>query len=802
MTTQYLCGNENRRQLVRDQLPPSLNGMDYMEVVSADQRTLEVHFLHNLPGQPAAVPAAPLLGPENFLITGGVRVRGIKVLTVTVSNQVATVVVNARGDFSRYRLRLVTSATNPVPPTGFDPQLSDLEFSFKAGCPSDFDCRADSSCPPVALDEPDIDYLAKDYASFRRVILDRLSVLQPGWRERSPADLQITLAEMLAYAGDHLSYFQDAVATEAYLGTARQRVSIRRHARLLDYFVHDGTNARVWVWFEPATNLALPAGTQVFTEGTSPPAPSNEEAIVFETLHAAQLRVNHIRISFHTWGDSECCLPKGTTRATLRDDPPLSLAAGDVLLMEEVLSPTTGLEADADPTRRHVVRLSSVTPSVDPLDGTPVLEVAWSDEDALPFALCLTSKVLDAAGTPQLIEASVARGNVVLADHGRTVTETEVGVRWTGSLFEARLANAPIARQGMARDAMGRLVLDPEQRPVVFDPNAPAAAAMRWEPRDALPAAVLSEPSGARWLPVRDLLSSGRFSRGFVVETDNDGRATLRFGDGVFGQAPVATARFTARYRVGNGNAGNIGAGALRHADPSLGGVLSVRNPLPAVGGVDPESNEQVRQFAPQAFRIQERAVTAADWAEVAGRHPEVQKASARFRWTGSWLTVFLTVDRRGGLPVDTTFRERLRAHLERYRLAGYDLEVTAPRFVPLDLAAHVCVKPGYFRSAIKRELLALLGSRELPDGRRGFFHPDQFTFGDPLYLSRVYQVLMSVAGVASVRIDRFQRWGEKARGELDAGVLQPADLEILQLENDPNFPEHGRLELNLDGGL
>ena len=60
----------------------------------------------------------------------------------------------------------------------------------------------------------------------------------------------------------------------------------------------------------------------------------------------------------------------------------------------------------------------------------------------------------------------------------------------------------------------------------------------------------------------------------------------------------------------------------------------------------------------------------------------------------------------------------------------------------------------------------------------------------------------MSVAGVASVSIDRFQRWGEKPRGELDAGVLQPADLEILQLENDPNFPEHGRWDLNLDGGL
>ena len=44
------------------------------------------------------------------------------------------------------------------------------------------------------------------------------------------------LVEALAYTADQLSYQQDAVATEAYLGTARRRVSIRRHARLMDYF--------------------------------------------------------------------------------------------------------------------------------------------------------------------------------------------------------------------------------------------------------------------------------------------------------------------------------------------------------------------------------------------------------------------------------------------------------------------------------------------------------------------------------------------------------------------------------------
>ena len=69
----------------------------------------------------------------------------------------------------------------------------------------------------------------------------------PEWRERHVPDIGITLVELLAYVGDHLSYYQDAVATEAYLGTARQRISVRRHARLVDYQMHEGCNARAWV---------------------------------------------------------------------------------------------------------------------------------------------------------------------------------------------------------------------------------------------------------------------------------------------------------------------------------------------------------------------------------------------------------------------------------------------------------------------------------------------------------------------------------------------------------------------------
>ncbi len=157
-------------------------------------------------------------------------------------------------------------------------------------------------CPDEPTPAPVIDYLAKDYASFRRLILDRITQLVPGWRERSAADLGVTLAELVAYAGDQLSYRQDAVATEAYLETARRRTSLRRHALLVDYHLHDGCNARVWLHLTAdAANVALSQSATRFytrlagvTPRLTPVTPEDEAAlrarpVIFEPLHDAVL---------------------------------------------------------------------------------------------------------------------------------------------------------------------------------------------------------------------------------------------------------------------------------------------------------------------------------------------------------------------------------------------------------------------------------------------------------------------------------------------------------------------------------
>lgn len=836
----YFCCDELRR----DRLEQSaLNGIDYLEVLDRDagseaerQRTLFVHFVN---------PLAIALSAVNVRLEGGERITGVAVTGVapTGDARVLAVTVDRPGDFSTYTLRLVRSGRDDAPPAGIDRLFAAVEFSFKAECPSEFDCRDVRVCPPLVRESPEIDYLAKDYATLRRLMVDRLAALVPQWQERHAADVGVTLVELLAYVADQLSYRQDAVATEAYLGTARRRVSVRRHARLVDYFMHDGGNARAWLQVTVAgAQVLLAAGTTVLSRLAAQPRRlppdqlpailKKQAPVVFETMADALLFAAHNDLRFYTWGNERCCLPRGATRATLRDPAAarLRLRPGDVLILEEQLGPNTGLAADADPGRRHAVRLTRVVPEAqserdaqgresgrvpgplvtDPLapEGDGVVEIEWGAEDALPCPFCLSSVTDVDHGATRCGDVSIVHGNMVAADHGRTIRDEPLGtvpppVRYRTVAGSADRC-APREREPVHARFRPTIDQPPLTSAAPLDPAAPATAAMRWDSDDLVPVIRLEgtvDGSRVGWAPCRDLLDRDGDAATFVVETEHDGTPSLRFGDGAHGLRPAPGTVFTATYRTGNGTAGNVGPDALWHILSADTGVVAVRNPLPSRGGLEPETVEAVRQRAPAAFRTQQRAVTAADYAAVAQRDPRVQRATASLRWTGSWHTVFVSVDPLGAQTIEPALAESLVAGIEPFRMAGHDLEVDGPVYVALELEMHVCVRPDTFRADVRQVLDDLFSNRVQPDGRIGLFHPDNFTFGQTVYLSRLYAAAQAVEGVASVHIGTFRRRGSVDSSAVDTGLLRLGRTEIAQLDNDRNFPERGVFRLTLGGG-
>ena len=809
-----LCRDDTRRRRII--ASPTLQGIDYLEVVTEpaadEQRVLLLYFLpQQAAHQPALVALLDTIAANHAAlvrIEGGVRIRQIAIQEVTREGDHLRIRVDRPGDFSDYTLTVQPPlAANPGDPA-LDPAYASIEFNFKAACPSQFDCRGAGACVSEPAPPAAIDYLAKDYASFRQALLDRITEINPEWKERSPADLGIALVELLAYAGDHLSYYQDAVANEAYLETARQRISVRRHARLIDYRMHDGASAAAFVHFVVSAPLTLKPGQAILSRisepltGSAPPgtvigAGLRDQALrsaaaIYETRGEFHLHPDVNELPIHDWRRQNCCLPAGSTTADLVGDWTARLKPGDLLLLEETRSPSTGRTEDADESHRQVVLLTHVEPARDPLDAVPLTRVRWDAADALRFPLCVRT-----AGAADAV--AVARGNLVVAWHGRTVVERHPappseGIRPGRRPYRFRLRQGPLGYRA---------------RP---EPGAPVAHAMGLAAREAEPEVLaLTVTKGAEvldgWTARPDLLSSGPDDLHFVVETDNFGRAQIRFGDGIAGKAPPEEAKIDVAYRVGAGTAGTVAAGALSHVlqpdgATDLTAVDSVRNPQPSWGAEDPEPIEVVKLTAPAALRSGlERAVTEDDYARVAERSPDVSKAVATFMWTGSWHTVSLTIDPRGSTVLTPEQSARILSLVRRYSQLGYDLRIEQPVFVPLAIGMEVCVDAGHFRGNVEAALAIELSNRVLTGGKPGFFHPDRFTFGQTLYASQVYAAVVSVEGVASAVVTRFGRQGSDSTDELEKGSITPGRREILRLDNDPNFPENGVLRLWMRGG-
>jgi len=77
MAGRFICGHEQRRAKIS--VHEQLKGIDFVEV-SKDEHTLSIHFVPTDPSTGLAKPSVPAnISPSNIKITGGVRIRDIRV---------------------------------------------------------------------------------------------------------------------------------------------------------------------------------------------------------------------------------------------------------------------------------------------------------------------------------------------------------------------------------------------------------------------------------------------------------------------------------------------------------------------------------------------------------------------------------------------------------------------------------------------------------------------------------------------------------------------------------------------------
>jgi hypothetical protein len=535
-------------------------------------------------------------------------------------------------------------------------------------------------------------------------------------------------------------------------------------------------------------------------------------------------------LEVHVPDESQPCLGVGATELFLRGTFPTALQIpANEIPPKFWIGRWVLLKTDPDdpsvPARRHLVRILEVEQTTDPLSldaanqPIPITRIKWEDDQALPFEMCLPDMVV--------------RGNLVIATAGETITELfTIRNNQTIPAQQASRVSQAIERQGPLDDVAGRRSVK-----FLYSLSKTENAGLGWlgELRDARPEVELQEVRPVDLEPLeppqlwewqRSLLDSPGFEDDFSLEhgtwrriigfqrigeviehldyASNSG-FTMRFGDGEFGRIPEDGTVFQVRYRTGPGTRANLPADTIinlinpaNKAEADLIAVIdAVTNPFAISSGVDPESADSIKQLAPEAFRaITFRAVRPEDYAEIAERLPFVQRAGARFRWTGSWLSTFVTADPFGAFQLSQGQRTELANLMDCVRQAGREVFVLNPRFVNIDLEIRICIEPFAYAGQVKARVLETLLGRKGVRPTKGFFDPDNFTFGTPLRRSVLEAVIQDVPGVRGVEQMRI-----RARGITDWRVFDELTFnirhdQIIRLENDQRFPERGSLKI------
>ncbi|HEX3346851.1 MAG TPA: hypothetical protein VHS58_01970, partial [Acetobacteraceae bacterium] len=488
----------------------TLNGIDFVELDPADPTILRVHFFNAVPVAVAGIAAT---------IGGGDRIPTVVVKPIDNATDwstdaegrpLLTLHVLGEGDFSDYTLG-ITGAP-------LDIFYACTRFSFKALCPSDFDCAPlPPFCPPDDTPLPPIDYLAKDYRSFRQALSDFSALRYPEWQERSEADFGMVMLGALSAVGDELSYTQDRVAAEATLETATQRRSLVSLARLVDYEPRPATSGTAIIQCN-VTTTALSAGARI--SATAPDGSPVPFEIGTGLADATTYTVSPLwnnGIPPYWFDDSQLCLLRGATGMWVQGTG-FGFLAGLALLIQ------TELPGESI---RQIVHLTEPGfETADPLfppggPPTPVTRIRWGTGDALLRDRDLSKTRL--------------AGNLLPATQGERVLESfaidtpPVTQPNTPLAIVRRGPNGsdaqpkPVYRFGLARAPLGWLAgPDPAQPPA---PEIQLARRL---------------PAAQNWLFSRSLLDADALEPAFTVDPvawraiawGNDGKPTQYEIDG------------------------------------------------------------------------------------------------------------------------------------------------------------------------------------------------------------------------------------------------------------------------------
>jgi hypothetical protein len=310
-------------------------------------------------------------------------------------------------------------------------------------------------------------------------------------------------------------------------------------------------------------------------------------------------------------------------------------------------------------------------------------------------------------------------GNVANATNGQTIGE----VLGDG--------DGSAAFQGMAL----------RQAPLTFVSAATAEGAA---------SSLVARVNDIAWHETDSLAAAGPRERVFVTRTDEAGKTTLVFGNGVHGaRLPTCTGNVKATYRYGIGKAGNVKANQISQLATHPLGLQGVINPIAASGGADRDGIEAGRRNAPLALMALDRLVSVGDYADFARSFAGIGKASAARLSDGRRQLVHLTIAGVDDVPILETsdlYRNLLEA-IETLGDPHLPVQICVRTVRLLVIGAKVTLLPDYAFEFVEPKIRATLLMH---------FGFDQRDLGQAAFLSEAVAVIQGIEGVAWVELQHF----------------------------------------------
>lgn len=258
------------------------------------------------------------------------------------------------------------------------------------------------------------------------------------------------------------------------------------------------------------------------------------------------------------------------------------------------------------------------------------------------------------------------------------------------------------------------------------------------------------------WLPAREgnLLTAGKDDRVFVVDPVE---GTLTFGNGIRGRIlPVGSNNVEIEhYRVVPGAQGNVAPYQIVVAE-TLSDAVEVTNLLPASGGRDAETIEEIVRRAPSLLTSRDRAVTRSDFEVIAKEaSAEVARAACPGSMKGDGeVEVIILPGRREGEQIPDPFlalglRDHVQTYLKRRSLINVEPVVRLAGFLPIDVSITLRLRPNA-NVVVVREAAAAWVHRFL-DPYVGGLDAEGWPFGGTLYAQDFARMVSDIPEVRHI---------------------------------------------------